>query len=222
MKILHKTTGAVLLEIESLREANLIGADLRGANLEGANLREANLSGANLEGANLIGANLRGANLEGANLYKANLSGADLYRANLSEAYLSGANLSGADPYRANLYEANLIGVNLSEANLQEIRKDFQTEVAKLPAELPALRAALVEGRINGSSYTGECCCLAGTLAKACGISEVSTGSCINDFVVDSDSPRERWFLGIARGDTPETSQISAITLEWLDEVMDG
>ena len=206
MKILHKTTGAVLLEIESLREANLIGADLSEANLYRANLCEANLCEASLRWANLREANLIGASLRWANLYKANLYGSDLYRANLSEAYLS---------------EANLIGVNLSEANLQEIRKDFQTEVAKLPAELPALRAALVEGRINGSSYTGECCCLAGTLAKACGISEVSTGSCINDFVVDSDSPRERWFLGIARGDTPETSQISAITLEWLDEVMD-
>ena len=192
MKILHKTTGAVLLEIESLREANLIGTNLEGANL-------------------------RGANLEGANLYKANLIGADLYKADLYRA-----NLSGADLSEANLIGADLSEANLSEANLQEIRKDFQAEVAKLPAELPALRAALVEGRINGSSYTEECCCLAGTLAKACGISEVSTGSCINDFVVDSDSPRERWFLGIAQGDTPETSQISAITLEWLDEVMDG
>ena len=202
MKILHKTTGAVLLEIESLREANLIGTNLEGANLRGANLEEANLYKANLIGADL---------------YKA-----DLYRANLSGADLSEANLSGADLEEANLIGADLSEANLSEANLQEIRKDFQAEVAKLPAELPALRAALVEGRINGSSYTEECCCLAGTLAKACGISEVSTGSCINDFVVDSDSPRERWFLGIAQGDTPETSQISAITLEWLDEVMDG
>ena len=45
MKILHKVSGAVLLEIESLRGADLSGADLCDANLRKADLREANLTG---------------------------------------------------------------------------------------------------------------------------------------------------------------------------------
>jgi len=65
MKILHKTTLAVLFDSEI---TNLQYADLQGANLQGANLQGANLRGANLRGANLQYANLRGANLQGANL----------------------------------------------------------------------------------------------------------------------------------------------------------
>ena len=34
----------------------------------------------------------------------------------------------------------------------------------------------------------------------------------------DSSRPAERWFMGIRKGDTPENSQISAFTVEWLDE----
>jgi len=93
-------------ELDSLRRANLRGADLRGANLRradlsgadlrGADLRSANLCGANLYGADLRSANLSGANLRGANLRGANLCGANLYGANLRSADLSGADLKGA------------------------------------------------------------------------------------------------------------------------------
>ena len=46
--IKHKYTNEVILEIESLCNANLSNADLRYADLSGANLRGANLRGANL------------------------------------------------------------------------------------------------------------------------------------------------------------------------------
>ena len=52
--IKHKYTNEVILEIESL-----CNADLRYTNLRGADLRRANLRGANLGSANLSGANLR-------------------------------------------------------------------------------------------------------------------------------------------------------------------
>ena len=46
--IKHKYANEVILEIESLCNANLSNADLRYADLSGANLRGANLRGANL------------------------------------------------------------------------------------------------------------------------------------------------------------------------------
>ena len=83
IEIRRRDTGVVL---------HTVNADtLRGANLSGADLRGANLRGANLSGADLRGANLRGANLDGADL-----SGANLTRAYLNGAYLTGANLTGA------------------------------------------------------------------------------------------------------------------------------
>ena len=73
--IKNRYTGAVLLEIESLSNANLSYAKLSFADLRDANLSGANLSGAHLYGAHLSGANLYGANLSYTNLYGADLSG---------------------------------------------------------------------------------------------------------------------------------------------------
>ncbi|RHL95368.1 pentapeptide repeat-containing protein [Bifidobacterium pseudocatenulatum] len=76
---------------------SLRGADLRGADLHGADLYGADLHGADLRYADLHGANLRYADLHGANLRYADLYGADLHGANLYGADLHGANLHGAD-----------------------------------------------------------------------------------------------------------------------------
>ena len=51
--IKHKYTNEVILEIESLCNANLSNAGLRYTNLRAADLSEANLSGANLRAADL-------------------------------------------------------------------------------------------------------------------------------------------------------------------------
>ena len=76
--IKHKYTNEVILEIESLCNANLSNAGLRYANLRAADLSEANLSEANLRYADLSEANLSGADLSYANLRAANLRAADL------------------------------------------------------------------------------------------------------------------------------------------------
>jgi hypothetical protein len=140
---------------------------------------------------------------------------ADLYGANLCGANLCGANLCGA----------NLSGANLRGADLRSFRADFIAEVLKLPAELDNLRGAIIAGRIDGSTYNGECACLAGTLAKAHFGNDVAyDGNDIHldvlTFVADSRSPREQWFMLIGVGDTPETNQASKIALEWLDEAI--
>ena len=66
--IKHKYTNEVILEIESLCNANLRYTNLRGTNLgsvdlSGADLRYADLRGANLGSVDLSSADLRGANL---------------------------------------------------------------------------------------------------------------------------------------------------------------
>jgi uncharacterized protein YjbI with pentapeptide repeats len=202
-----------------LRDANLSDAYLRDANLNGAYLRDANLNGANLRGADLSGADLSGAYLRGADLRDANLSDADL-----SGAYLSGADLSDADLRGANLSDAylgdaylrgaDLRGADLRDADLTPIRDDVWAVLSSCPAEVPALRAAIAEGRVDGSTYTGDCACLVGTLANArgCEFDELATVK------PNAGRPAERFFLGIAKGDTPATNQFSAIALAWVDE----
>jgi uncharacterized protein YjbI with pentapeptide repeats len=223
----------------NLSDADLSGADLRGANLRGANLsgaylsdadlRGANLSGANLSGAYLSDADLRGANLRGADLSGAYLRDADLRDADLSGAYLSDADLRGANLRGANLSDANLSGANLSDANLSgaylrgaylsganltPIRDDFWAVLSSAPAEVSALREAIIAGKIDGSTYIGECACLVGTIAKTRGCDINAMGS----LSPNAMRPAERFFMSIRPGDTPETSQHSKLVLEWLDD----
>jgi len=142
------------------------------------------------------------------------LSDTDLCGADLSGAKLRRAKLSGAD-----LCDTDLSGADLSGAKLRRAKEDFLREVLKMPGELEFLRDAIRNGKINGSVYEGECACLAGTLSKATG----KSWSIFKDdspIAIDASSPRERFFMGIAEGDTPETNPISAIALEWTNKAI--
>ncbi len=136
----------------------------------------------------------------------------------IKEALKSGSNLRYSD-----LSGSNLSGSNLSGSDLRDIKQDLITEILRLPAELEYLRDALIAGKVNGSTYSGTCACLAGTLAKARGLDEYNgTDIPVNGFVfiADAHSPREKWFLAIREGDTPETNPVSAISLEWVNEAI--
>ena len=208
IEIKHRFTGAVLCEFEAVNIKDCLQQAVNaGANLIDANLRGANLSDANLRDANLLGANLSGANLRDANLLGANLSGANLRDANLLGANLSGANLRGA----------NLSGANLRDANLLGFKTDFFDVILRAPREIAGLREHLVDGKVNGSCYEGECACLLGTIANVrhCGYLAIGNG-----VSPDSSRPAEQWFMSIKEGDTPDNNTVSKITVEWIDEFL--
>ena len=182
------------------------------ANLTGANLTDANLAHANLTDANLTGANLTDANLAHANLTDAYLAGA-----NLTGAYLAGANLTGADLTRADLTDADLTLANLTRADLTRadlalIWQDLDDVLRLAPAEVPALLGALRAGHVDGSTYTGECACLVGTMERAA----IDAGRRI-DLPHRPERLAERWFMAIRKGDTPENSAVCAITAQYVE-----
>ncbi len=80
----------------SLASIRLDNANLRGANLSYSIIQLGSMKGANLMLANLEGAHMHGVNLQGANLMLANLQKVNLLDADLSGANLRGANLNGA------------------------------------------------------------------------------------------------------------------------------
>ncbi|NTG07200.1 pentapeptide repeat-containing protein [Rhizobium rhizogenes] len=208
------------LSYANLSYADLSYADLRSADLSSANLRSANLSYANLSYADLSYADLRSADLSSANLSYANLSYADLSSANLSYANLSYANLSYAnlsyaDLSYADLSSANLSYANLSYANLRSFKADLWMTLTQNRHEVPALVAALRDGRVDGSTYEGDCACLVGTIANAKDVSyEVLDHGASN--------PAEQWFAMIRKGDKPEDDSAggfaSKMALEWATE----
>ena len=194
----------------NLSKANLSEADLSEADLSWANLSKADLSKADLSEADLSGADLSWADLSKANLSEADLSKADLSKANLSEADLSKANLSEADLSWANLSEADL-----SKADLSSIKADVFMVLAYAIPEIPALIDALKNGNVDGSTYSGECSCLVGTIAKERHIEAINLPQSIKP---DSSRPAERFFMAIKKGDTPDTNPASKIAMEWAQE----
>ncbi len=148
----------------------------------------------------------------------ADLRGADLRGADLRGADLLGANLRGADLRGANLRGANLRGADLRGANLTPIRDDVWAVLSSAPHEVEGLRLALIDGRVDGSTYTGPCSCLVGTIAKVRGCEYEDLGL----LKPNSNRPAERFFMAIHEGDTPETNQASKLVLEWVDTWLAG
>ena len=77
------------------------------------------------------------------------------------------------------------------------------------PAELAALNA----GKIDGSTYQGECACLVGTMANV-------KGCAYNELIVrpNSNRPAEIWFMNLSPGMTPENNGFAATTKDWIEE----
>ncbi|MBS7811182.1 pentapeptide repeat-containing protein [Roseococcus pinisoli] len=181
--IRHRYTDSVLFEGQSDTMRLCVEAAVRsGSDLSGSDLRDADLRGADLRDADLSGSDLRDADLRGADLRDADLSGADL-----RGAYLRGADLSA-------------------------VRNDMWDVLLKAIPEVPALQLALREGRVDGSTYTGECACLVGTIANVRGVSVTTLG------YRDAERPIEVFFGAIRKGDTPETNSAAKIADDWITE----
>ena len=110
----------------------------------------------------------------------------------------------------------NLAGADLTRAKLRVIKHDVWGVLLHAIPEVQGLRDALVAGKVDGKVYEGECACLCGTIANLRHV----TYEELPGIKPDSSSPAERWFMGIAEGDTPETNQVSKLTVEWIDDFM--
>lgn len=151
------------------KEATLREADLVGANLSGVNFRRAYLSGAKLADVDLRGADLRGAklldaDLRRAQLSEANLSATDLREANLRNADLWGTDLTGADLGGVNLSGARLRGSKISHAIMVTtviVSTDLtdviglEDVVHKGPSDISTSTLSLSEGKMPDTFLRG-------------------------------------------------------------------
>ena len=227
IEIKHKFTGAVIFAYEkenntikdTVEEAVRLNVSLEYANLENSNLQNCDLENCKLQNANLQNCDFRNSNLAYSYLEYANLQNCDLRYANLKNADLKNSNLEYCNLKNCNLQNCNLKNCNLNisnleSANLTAIKKNFFKILSKAPKEIGGLKKALKDGKINGSTYEGSCCCLVGTIANVRGCDYAN----LEGIIPNNSRPAERWFLGIKVGDTPKNSKISKITLDWINE----
>lgn len=218
-------TGAIMRDLKAHRTnmsfALMMDADASRADWTDADLSHSKLIGTTMENnvltrAHLHSAILRGATLTGSILSHANLHDADLMLTDLTNVIFEHCDVTNAQFSRANLSGCVFIDTDLRTANLRTIKEDFWLILSHARDEIDGLAQALRDGRVDGSTYTGSCACLIGTIANVRGVSVNRLGS----VVPDKKRPAERWFLGILKGDTPENNQIAEITLEWIEEFL--
>jgi len=92
---------------------------------------------------------------------------------------------------------------DLRGAVLTPIRDDFWAILSAAPAEVPALIEALKAGKVNGSTYEGECACLVGTIANArkCNYAKIP------GLTPNSHRPAEAFFTAIKPGALPRRTR---------------
>ena len=151
--------------------------------------------------------------------------------ANLREADLEGANLRGADLRGANLGEANLECANLRCADLEGVKeipidmqnyfkKDLLYVLQNCPIkDVEQLKERIVNGKINGSQYHGECACLIGSLYQIEGLrNEIEFAkSHIPYYGCGLHNPSEQLFYQIKEGDKPADNQFSKMALDVIE-----
>lgn len=112
--------------------------------------------------------------------------------------------------------------VALLPAEISERRLNLMTLLHLLPRNYPgevaALREALIDGKINGSVYSGDCACLFGTIAKVrhCDVKELKGVVRPN-----SNRPIEVFFYSIQVGNTPKNSRHAKCAVEWIDQFVE-
>ena len=74
-----------------------------------------------------------------------------------------------------------------------------------LKSEVPALKQSLLDGKVNGSQYEGDCACLIGSLAISSKNTTNNICSIIPYYTMGLHNLGEQLFFQIKEGDTPET-----------------
>lgn len=146
---------------------------------------------------------------------------AEKRRAESKQIILERAILDRASLDRASLVGAILDGAILDRASLDYFKNDLVAKLLIVPDEMEGLRQTLIDGKIDGSAYQGECACFCGTISKLRGTKQgdkIEVGSL--EIKPNSGSPVEQFFMMIKEGQTPENHQPAKIALSWIDEAI--
>lgn len=121
--------------------------------------------------------------------------------------------------------EGNIVLIDIPDSKLYQTVGDAHAnfdiilDTFGTPEAIADLRQHVVEGKIEGNTYYGECACLFGTLANFLKGEEPDEMSLRVWNVLESGiTPAERLFLYINKNNTPEDNPVSKLVVDWIDQ----
>jgi hypothetical protein len=220
--------GAILFEWEQEDNTMRTTVEKFLAEKEGSLIKDANLSGLDLSNIDFSNSKFDNSKFDNSKFYNSQFDNSKFYNSKFdnsqfynSQFYNSqfdnsqfyNSQFDNSQFYNSQFDSASINNLKASGA-LEPVRFDFFGRLLVLKNEVAFLKQALIEGRVDGSTYTKECSCFMGTAARAKKCSHTE----LPGIKPDASSDTERWFMGISKGDTPENSEIVKLTLEWIEE----
>ena len=174
------------------RECTFIGYNFSNNKVIDRNFSLGLFTNCNFSGCDFTHSSLYAATFRNCNFNNSDFTVCDLFKTIFHNCDFSNSSFTSCS-----LLSTLFDNCNLQDANLTPIRDDVWAVLDTSPHEVPVLRTALLEGRVDGNDYP-----------------RVAPGR-----VTPGDHrPAERFFNGIKPGDSPDTNPVLAIALGWVNE----
>ena len=187
--------------------------------------------GVDLSGYVLDGVSFDNSSFYNSRFYNSSFDNSSFYNSSFYNSSFYNSRFYNSSFYNSRFYNSSFdnsrfYNSRFDNKTVENIVKDGQEHIFAiskndvwailLPAknEIAGLKNALIEGKINGTAYTGDCACLVGTIAKV----RQCDYELMPHITPDGGRPAEMWFRGIDPGMTPENSPKVKLTMKWIDE----
>ena len=189
------------------------GSRFVGSHFDGSRFDGSRFDGSHFVGSHFVRSSFIGSRFDGSRFIGSHFDGSRFVRSSFIGSHFVGSHFDGSRFVGSHFDGSRFDGSRFDGEG--DAKQDFLSIISDARDEIAGLIAALRDGRINGSVYSGDCACLVGTIANLRGV-DVRTLHC------DSSRPAEKWFLMISEGDKPGYSSpggyASGKALEWAEE----
>jgi uncharacterized protein YjbI with pentapeptide repeats len=198
-----------------------IGKIIKNINFSDMDLSTVSFDNSRFDNSSFDNSSFYNSSFDNSSFYNSSFYNSSFYNSSFDNSSFDNSRFDNSSFDNSSFYNSSFDAAtvkNIRDKNqlymFDTYKADFWSILLKSQSEIAGLKKALQNGKVDGSTYTGECACLVGTIAniKKCNHEQIP------NIKPDSNRPAEKWFLGIRKGDTPETSEMSKLTLEWIEE----
>jgi len=209
----------------------IVGVDLSGYVLDGVSFDNSSFYNSRFYNSSFDNSSFYNSSFYNSSFYNSRFYNSSFYNSRFYNSSFDNSSFYNSRFYNSRFYNSSFdnsrfYNSSFDNKTVENIVKDGQEHIFAiskndvwailLPAknEIAGLKNALIEGKINGTAYTGDCACLVGTIAKV----RQCDYELMPHITPDGGRPAEMWFRGIDPGMTPENSPKVKLTMKWIDE----